>query len=124
MTTVGAVLAQRLARKMCAECKEEYLRHPRKLPHDFNYQPGQKLYRGRGCRECRHSGYRGRYGIFELMTMNDELREMVVKHGSIGQMIDAARRNGLRAMREDGWEKVRRGETTIEEVARVTKFVA
>ena len=60
-------------------------------------------------------------GIFELLTMNDELREMVVKRASIGEMIEAAGRNGLRPMREDGWDKVRRGQTTVEEVARVTK---
>ncbi len=120
-SAIGGVLAQRLVRKICLECKEEYAPDPDHLPSDFDYRRGEKLFRGRGCRECRHSGYRGRFGIFELLSMNDELREMVVKHASIGEMLEAARRNGLKSMRYDGWEKVHRGETTVEEVARVTK---
>ena len=120
-SAIGGVLAQRLIRKICADCREPFEPDPSKLPPDFNYQPDDELYRGAGCRECRHSGYRGRFGIFELLSMNDELRELVVRRGSIGEVMKAACRNGLKLMRDDGWAKVRRGETTVEEVARVTK---
>ena len=120
-SAIGGVLAQRLIRKICPDCCEEFKPDASKLPPDFNYQSGDKLCRGVGCRECRHSGYRGRFGIFELLSMNDELRELVVHRASIGKVMEAACRNGLKRMREDGWAKVRRGETTVEEVARVTK---
>ncbi|MCH7526541.1 MAG: Flp pilus assembly complex ATPase component TadA [Planctomycetes bacterium] len=118
---ISGVLAQRLVRKICSDCKEEYSPELSQLPPDFDPQSSETLFRGQGCRECRHTGYRGRFGIFELLSMNDELREMVVKGASTLDMLAAARRNGLKLMREDGWAKVRRGETTVEEVARVTK---
>ncbi len=121
-SAIGGILAQRLVRKICPDCKKAYTPDPVNVPPDLHLDAGQKLYQGAGCRECRHSGYRGRIGIFELLTMNDELRELVVKHGSIGDMTEAARRNGMNYMREDGWDKVLRGETTVEEVARVTKI--
>ena len=121
-SSVAGVLAQRLVRKICKACKEEYEPDPDQLPPDFKYQPGEKLFHGRGCRECRNSGYRGRIGIFELMTINDELRELIVGRASVVDLLEAAYRGGLKPMREDGWAKVRRGEITVEEVARVTKM--
>ena len=102
---------------------EEYSPDPSELPGDFELEPGEKLRRGNGCMECRHTGYRGRLGIFELLMMNDELRELVVKHASATQVLEVARRYGLKLMREDGWAKVRRGLTTVHEVNRVTKSV-
>ncbi len=120
-SAIGGVLAQRLVRKICSDCCEEFTPDPDKIPPDLELEPGQKLSRGKGCRECRNSGYRGRLGIFELMTMNDKLREMVVRRASIGDMVVAAQENGLEPMRTDGWDKVRKGLTSIEEVVRVTK---
>ena len=120
-SSISGVLAQRLVRKICTACKEEYEPDPEQLPPDFNYQSGERLFRGRGCRECRNSGYRGRLGIFELMTVNDELRELIVRRASVVELLEAAHREGLRPMRHDGWDKARRGEITVEEVARVTK---
>jgi type II secretion system protein E len=121
-SSVEAVMAQRLVRTICKHCKEEHLpEHPSQLPRDFEYQPGEKLWRGRGCRECRQTGYAGRRAIFELMILDDELREMVVQRKSASQMLPVARRNGLRLLREDGWRLVRRGLTTPEEVLRATK---
>ncbi len=120
-SSIGGVLAQRLVRKICSHCKEAYDPDPDQLPPDFEYKPGEKLFRGRGCRECRDSGYSGRLGIFELMTINDELRELIVKRANVVELVAAAQRNGLRPMRSDGFTKVRRGEITVEEVARVTK---
>ncbi|MHC4091534.1 MAG: GspE/PulE family protein [Planctomycetota bacterium] len=122
-SSIEGVLAQRLVRKICPDCAEEYSPGPSEIPADVTLEPGEKFCRGKGCRECRHTGYRGRMGIFELMMINDELREMVVKHASATEILVVARRYGLKLMREDGWAKVRRGMTTIEEIDRVTKSV-
>ena len=92
-----------------------------KLPADFNYQGGE-LWRGQGCRECRNTGYRGRLGIFELMVINDEIRELIMKRSGAGSIMHAGRKNGLGLLREDGWDKVRLGITTPAEVQRVTKM--
>ncbi|NOT00769.1 MAG: Flp pilus assembly complex ATPase component TadA [Phycisphaerales bacterium] len=120
-SSVSGVLAQRLVRKICTHCREAYEPDPDQLPSDFEYKKGEVLHHGKGCRECRNSGYRGRFGIFELMCINDEIRELVVGRVSATDLFAAAVREGLKPMRHDGWDKVRRGETTIEEVARVTK---
>jgi general secretion pathway protein E/type IV pilus assembly protein PilB len=120
-SSIEGILAQRLVRKICPSCKEGYAPDRAALPPDFEFKPGAQLYRGRGCRECRHIGYRGRLGIYELLLMNDEIRELVVQRASAGVIQKAARRNGLRLLREDGWEKVRAGVTSPEEVLRVTK---
>ena len=122
-SSIEGVLAQRLVRRVCPDCKEAFEPDPAELAADCNWQPGEEAWRGKGCRECRFTGYRGRMGIFELLMMDDELREMVVKHDSATQMLVAARRSGLKLMREDGWDKVRQGLTTIEEINRVTKSV-
>ena len=79
------------------------------------------MYRGKGGCDCRHTGYRGRAGIFELLLMTDEMRTMVVKHASATEILVVARRNGIKLMREDGWSKVLTGMTTVEEIQRVTK---
>ncbi len=120
-SSVEAVLAQRLVRKICPSCKESYKPDPRKLPADFNYQDGE-LWRGRGCRQCNNTGYRGRLGIFELLVLNDEVRELIMERAGAGSIMAAGRKNGLVLLREDGWNKVRQGITTPAEVGRVTKF--
>ncbi len=120
-SSVEGILAQRLVRTICKHCKESYEPEYAALPPDLKLEPGQLLYRGRGCRECRHIGYRGRLGIFELLMMNEEIRELVVQRVSAGRIERAASQNGLRLLREDGWDKVRAGLTTPEEVLRVTK---
>jgi general secretion pathway protein E len=120
-SSISGVLAQRLVRKTCASCREEYVPDPGDIPPDFKLERGEKLIRGIGCRECRNSGYRGRVGIFELLTVTDELREMIVQRRSATEMLEVARKDGIKLMRDDGWVKVRKGMTTIEEVIRVTK---
>ena len=79
-SSVEGILAQRLVRGICKSCKEEYTPDYAALPPDLLLEPGQKLHRGRGCRECRHIGYKGRVGIFELMMVSDERipREMIM----------------------------------------------
>jgi len=124
-SAVTGVLAQRLVRKICPSCKEEYVPETGDIPSDLVLQSGQKLSRGTGCRDCRRTGYRGRFGIFELLTIDDVLREMIVRRKSATELQDYARSrkgNGLKLMREDGWNKVQAGLTTVEEIARVTKL--
>jgi len=121
-SSLEAVLAQRLVRVICKHCKEEYVpEHPARLPPDFNYRPGEVLYRGRGCKECRNTGFAGRRALFELLVMQDNLREMVLNRASAAQLQEQARKQGLVLMREVGWDLCRRGLTTPQEVLRVTK---
>ncbi len=82
------------------------------------------MFRGTGCRECRQTGYRGRLGIFELMMIDDQIRELIVHRKSAGDILEAARATGFRLMREDGIAKVREGITTIDEIVRTTKVDA
>jgi general secretion pathway protein E/type IV pilus assembly protein PilB len=118
-TLVGA-MAQRLVRKICPDCKEAYEPELKKLPKDLPMEPGEKLYRGVGCQKCRNSGFRGRAGIYELMTMNDEIRAKIMARAPITEIVEAGRPSGLRLLREDGWIKVKKGMTTPSEVLRCT----
>jgi general secretion pathway protein E/type IV pilus assembly protein PilB len=118
-TLIGA-MAQRLVRKICPDCKESYEPEISKLPKDLPIKAGEKLYRGVGCQKCRNSGFRGRLGIYELMTMNDDVRAGIMSRAPISEIVEAARPSGLRLLREDGWVKVKRGVTTPSEVLRCT----
>ncbi len=117
-------MSQRLARKICPECKEEY-RPPRDLLLSFGFDPddpdndGVKFYHGVGCSNCRETGYRGRVGVFELMEMNREISELIVKRASAGQIKEAALAHGMITLGMDGFEKVLQGRTTVEELTRV-----
>ena len=116
-TLIGA-MAQRLVRKVCSKCKEEYT--PEKLPKDYPREAGDKFYRGVGCQWCRNTGYRGRSGVYELMVMNDEIGGKVMERAPSPEVIAASRKAGTRLLREDGWLKVKRGATTIDEVLMCT----
>ncbi len=123
-STLNAAMAQRLVRTICSDCKEAY--EPSEadrvtMPADFALEPGEQLYRGVGCRKCNQTGYRGRTGLFELMACTDEIREKVMAHAPAHEVQNVARSQGLRLLREDGWRRVRAGETTPEEVTRSTK---
>ncbi len=120
-SSISGVLAQRLVRKICKSCRSEYRPEAHEVPSDFPMKPGEKLFRGTGCRECRNSGYRGRFGIYELLMISDEIREMIVHRRSATDILQVARKQEIKLMREDGWEKVRKGLTTLEEISRVTK---
>jgi type II secretion system protein E len=117
-STVAAAMAQRLVRTICPHCKEAYEPDRDKLPRDFELKKGEKLYRGAGCRKCRGTGYRGRTGLFELMVLDDLIREKIMARAPSSEVRKAAIDNGLRLIREDGWLKVRAGITTPEEVIR------
>ena len=121
-SSLEAVLAQRLVRVLCPHCKQidtsptaDALRVELKFPADA------RIYRAVGCRECRMTGYHGRRGIFEWMKSTAEIRRLILKNSSSGEIREAARRAGLRSLAEDGWRLVREGLTTPEEVLRVTK---
>ena len=124
-STVQAVMAQRLVRKICDNCREDYQPSLEEL-YVLGHKQGDpkaagiKLWRGRGCKNCNYTGYRGRIGIFELLLNTDEIREMVIKRMPSPEIRDAARRHGMKLLREDGLSKVMEGITTISEVVRIT----
>jgi type IV pilus assembly protein PilB len=121
--TIEGVVAQRLVRTICPRCKEPYTPKEEELmelaltPADV---AGRQLFRGRGCDNCHNSGYRGRTAIFEIMQMSDELRELVMRKASTNLIRDAARRQGMRTLRECGLLSIYEGVTTIDEVVRET----
>jgi general secretion pathway protein E/type IV pilus assembly protein PilB len=120
-SAISGVLAQRLVRRICKECRTEYAPDGGDIPADFKIEKGTKLFRGAGCRDCRGTGYRGRMGIYELLLITNQMREMIVNRKSASDLQVVARRDGLKLMRDDGWNKVLKGMTTIEEIIRVTK---
>jgi general secretion pathway protein E/type IV pilus assembly protein PilB len=121
-SSLEAVLAQRLVRVLCEECKaEDDSPTTQALKVDINIPANVPFYRAVGCRECRQTGYHGRRGIFEWMDTTNEIRRMILKNCSSGEIREVARRDGMRGLAEDGWRLVRAGVTTSEEILRVTK---
>ncbi len=117
--TIG-VIAQRLVRNICTSCRQEY-EPSKELMKEFNLPDGTKLYRGAGCPTCNNTGYTGRTGIFELLQLDDAVRNMLTQKASFEQILGKAREHGMQTLREDGLEKALAGLTTIEEVLRVTE---
>jgi type IV pilus assembly protein PilB len=119
--TVSGVLAQRLVRKLCQRCKEEYepsmneKRQIERLAGDV-----EKLFRPKGCDRCRNLGYTGRIGIYELLVPDDKLVDKISNGANLNEIRTAARELGMRSLRADGLDKVKAGITTLEEVYRVT----
>jgi general secretion pathway protein E/type IV pilus assembly protein PilB len=122
-TSLRAVMAQRLTRKICGKCKRPYSPDPREL-RSLNITSQQaanaNFAKGAGCEHCHGSGYRGRAGIFEIFVSNDELQRMIYENAGTSRLRDKARSLGMRTMREDGLRKVLSGMTTIEEVVSIT----
>jgi general secretion pathway protein E len=119
--TLEAVLAQRLVRKICPECRERYKPDPDAVAL-LAVQPVGRvvLERGRGCAACRQTGYRGRTGIFELLVMTEEIKQQLLQAPNAGALRAVGERQGMVTLRQDGWRKVQAGITTVEEVLRVT----
>jgi len=121
--TLEGIIAQRLVRRICANCREEYEPTPDAIlsigvrPEDVK---GKKFYRGRGCDRCNNIGYYGRMGVFEVLVINDELREMMLSGASTQEIRSAARRTGCRSLRQSGLLAIYDGQTTIEEISRST----
>lgn len=118
-TLIGA-MAQRLVRKICSKCKAPVTPDHEKIPPDFKWKPDDVFYRGAGCDNCRKTGFRGRSGLYELLLMNDAIAEKIMLRAPLPEIIAAGRNTGLKLLREDGWEKVRAGSTTIDEVLTCT----
>ena len=124
-STIEGVMAQRLVRTLCKSCRAPYEAPPEDIPDDFPLDEfkasGQSLFQNVGCRSCRGTGYAGRTGLYEFLEANDELRQLVNERLPSNVVKKAAVKNGMRTLRQDGWRLVMRGQTTLAEVARVTK---
>jgi type IV pilus assembly protein PilB len=122
---VSAVLAQRLARKLCTHCCEAYTpseaeRLEARVSRDVSAaSDGSVFYRKKGCPRCNHTGYRGRIGLYQLLTMSEEIAALAVRHASRDEIARSAMEGGMRTMWDDGLEKVASGLTSVEELARV-----
>lgn len=120
-STVRGVLAQRLVRKICPNCKEEYEPEPEVL-QKVGLKAGVKLYRGRGCRVCSNKGYKGRMGIFELMIPDRQVQKMIIAKAESDEIKDyMVKRGDFNTLRRDGLIKVLKGETTLEQVLGATQ---
>jgi general secretion pathway protein E/type IV pilus assembly protein PilB len=142
-STVEGVMAQRLVRTICPECKTEFAADPDTLPLDFPLRkggvkpapdvkiqqgmielmdgsPDGRLWKGAGCRSCRQTGFRGRTGIHELLINNDVIKDLIVQRVNAGVIRLEALKAGMVTLRQDGWRKVLNGTTTVDEVTRTT----
>ncbi len=121
--TIEAIVAQRLVRRICTLCKEEFSPSEEHLM-ELSLRPadvqGRTLYRGRGCDNCTKSGYKSRMAIFEILMMDDELRELVMQQASTAVLRSEARKRGMRTLRESGLIALYEGQTTIDEIVRET----
>ncbi|NPV13789.1 type II/IV secretion system protein [candidate division WOR-3 bacterium] len=121
-SSVIAILAQRLVRKVCDRCAENYTPEPELLKR-LNLAPGTIFRRGKGCPACGNKGYRGRLGIFELLPVLPDIRHMVMENRSSEEIGAVAIRNGMKTLRQDGITKALAGLTTPEEILRVTQDI-
>ncbi len=123
--TLEAIVAQRLVRRICTYCKDEFT-PTEELLMELDLTPadieGKLLYYGKGCDYCNHTGYRGRLGIFEIMILSDELSELIMRHASTNIIRQQAIKEGMRTLSEGGLLAIFDGHTTIEEVAKETIF--
>ena len=120
--SVNAILAQRLVRKICANCREPFA--PSDEMKEFLHLQGfdaSACFKGKGCDKCRRTGYAGRAGIHELLVMDDGLRDLVTRNPDVTQLRKLCRERGLVTLRQDGFEKVMKGVTTVDEILRVTE---
>jgi type IV pilus assembly protein PilB len=122
-SSVILILAQRLARKICQQCKEEEKFPPQaltKVGYSDEEVKAIKCFKGKGCSTCNNSGYKGRIALYEVMPISDELRELILEGASANEIKKTAARLGMNTLRRSGLNKVKEGTTSIEEVLRVT----
>ena len=122
-SSLECIMAQRLARRVCSDCKE--LQEPPSemmliMERELGYAPPAKQMRGVGCSSCRFTGYSGRLGLFEILPIHDNIRQLILEHSSASQIKALSVEGGMTTLRQDGWRKVLNGSTTIEEVIRVS----
>jgi type IV pilus assembly protein PilB len=120
---VNTVLAQRLVRRICPECKEPFRTDDADMnefleTHGFN---PDNIFKGKGCARCRNTGYRGRVGIYELLVLDDVARDLVVRNPNVTELRRICKERGMISLREDGLQKVAAGLTTVEEVLSATE---
>ncbi len=121
-SAVEGVLAQRLVRRTCSECRERYQPHSQAVALLADRPVGRLvLERGRGCPACRNTGYRGRTGIFELLVLTDEMKDAISHRQPLAELRELARTLEMGTLKEDGWRKVEAGITTVEDVLRVVQ---
>jgi len=119
-SSVGGIIAQRLVRRICSGCKVQIDPSASMLKAINMEGKDVTLYKGEGCRGCNGSGYKGRAGIYEVLTVNEEIRELVVDNASADRIRNVAMKDGMKTLRLDGIDKALEGITTVEEVLRVT----
>jgi type IV pilus assembly protein PilB len=123
-STVECFIAQRLVRLICSKCKEEIKQTP-ELMKDFEsfMKPGEQvtLFQGKGCEACNFTGFIGREPIYEILFMNETIRDLVMQRRTASEIKEQAMKNGMRSLAQSGWLKVRRGSTSPQEVLRVTQ---
>jgi len=120
-SSVIGIVAQRLVRRICERCKESYTPSQELIKKlDMDILP-ETFYRGRGCNDCKDTGYKGRIGIFELLIINDEIRRLLVEKASSTEIKKYAVAMGMKTLKDDGLDKILKGLTTIEEVIKVTQ---
>jgi type IV pilus assembly protein PilB len=121
--TIEGILAQRLVRKICQNCRQPY-QPSVELLFELGLTPekirGKNVYQGRGCDKCNNTGFKGRNGIFELFEIDDEIRQMILDGATRDVLAAAGRKNGMMTLREAGLEAIFTGVTTIEEIVRET----
>jgi type IV pilus assembly protein PilB len=123
--TVEGIMAQRLVRKICVDCRTEYEPSQEQLM-ELGLRPSDpaakdlKFFYGRGCDRCNNTGYRGRSGIYEFMPVNDEVRDLIMANASTEELAACARKYGMSTLRDAGLRALTRGLTTIDEIARET----
>jgi general secretion pathway protein E len=121
-SSITAILAQRLVRRICPHCREVYepTEFERKLLQEYRGEQPSSVYKGKGCDECLHTGYLGRIGIFELLTLNSKLRQMVQEKASSEEIKMEALKDGMTTLRQDGINRAVIGDTSLSEIMRVT----
>jgi type IV pilus assembly protein PilB len=133
-SAIRGIIAQRLVRRVCTDCKEMYTPEPELLEeikkelegvHEGHLDPklleDQKLYRGKGCEKCGNTGMRGRIGIFEIMEMSREIGALVLKNATDTELMEAAKKQGMITLKQDGYIKALQGIIPLEEVYRVAQ---
>jgi general secretion pathway protein E/type IV pilus assembly protein PilB len=118
-STVQGVLAQRLVRRLCVNCRAEWVPMSADVPADCPLPAGQLLWKAAGCRECRGTGYSGRIAIFELLLTSSQTRALCMQRADASAIRDDAMRQGMRTLRQSGWQRVLAGETSLDELVRV-----
>jgi type IV pilus assembly protein PilB len=123
-SSLNLIVAQRLARVICAHCKTQVEDYPTELLLETGFREEElaelELYRGAGCEECSKTGYQGRLAFYEVLPMIEEMRSLVMTHATTDEIRKRAIEAGMVTLRQGGLVKVRQGKTTIEEVLRVT----